>query len=89
LLLQLARPEAVFFNRRLPKAYIVHYLLHQEHFSLLRFIGHLAKSTVLAPAPRDAAAAAAAPSRKWILFTRSSDLLRLPQELVLQPLVAC
>jgi len=85
-LLQLARPEAVFFARRLLLgSYVQEYLLHQEHFNLLRFLHHLIRSHF------DPEHSQPYLANKWVTFIRSSgDLLRLPdgdlQRFLVQPL---
>jgi len=85
-LLQLARPESVFFTRQLLLgSYVQEYLLHQEHFNLLRFLHHLIRAHL------DADYTQPHMVNKWVTFIRSSgDLLRLPdgdlQRFLVQPL---
>lgn len=77
-LLQLARPEEMFFCRHLPPAYIRHYLMHQEHLSAVRFLSHLAARTHAAlhkEEPAEGTEAVAPPPRRWIVFCRSSPIL--------------
>ncbi len=60
-LMQLARPEIVFNCRTLPKAYVTHYLLKQEHFSVLRFLKQLLKAKTNVNV-----------KNKWTVYSRSS-----------------
>jgi hypothetical protein len=62
-LMQLARPEIVFNCRTLPKAYVTHYLLRQEHFSVLRFLKQLLKSKFGTNTNLKS---------KWTIYSRSS-----------------
>eukprot|EP01088_Endostelium_zonatum_P014249 TRINITY_DN3042_c0_g1_i1.p1 TRINITY_DN3042_c0_g1~~TRINITY_DN3042_c0_g1_i1.p1 ORF type:complete len:4305 (+),score=884.29 TRINITY_DN3042_c0_g1_i1:1356-12917(+) len=69
ILLQLAKPESIFFcsNPTLPKEYIVEYLVNQDHFSILRFIKNLINVHYDYRHPQHQEH-----SRKWCIFTRSS-----------------
>ncbi len=71
-LLQLARPEMMFFSRRLSCNYVHEYLTKQEHFNLMRFLQHLIRSHFIPQyRQRDQA-------KKWCVFTRTcAELLRL------------
>ncbi|KAH3763811.1 AAA+ ATPase [Pelomyxa schiedti] len=40
-ILQLAKPESIYFCKQLPERYKYSYLLEQEHFSFYRFLGYL------------------------------------------------
>jgi hypothetical protein len=97
-ILQLARPEYIFFCRSLPAAYITEYLFHQEHLSFLRFFHHItlnffhnhAITFPLAVPPPVLANPVC--TNKWCVFTRTSrELLRIHvdrsiQKLLLSPL---
>ncbi|KAH3765624.1 AAA+ ATPase [Pelomyxa schiedti] len=43
-LLQLAKPESIYFCKQLPVRYKHNYLLEQEHFSFYRFLGYLCQA---------------------------------------------
>ena len=87
-LLQLARPESVFFCRELPKAYVNEYLRNQEHFNVVRFFHHLLQAHFIPEYQQPYQ------SNKWTVFTRASgELLRLHtdtrlKEIILSPLQA-
>ena len=93
-LLQLARPETVFFCRELPVAYVSTYLQRQEHFNTIRFLRHLMLAHFVAEYSQPFQAC------KWVIFTRTSgknlyytwlifigELLRLPSDARLKKLI--
>ena len=81
-LLQLARPESVFFCRKLPQAYVKEYLMNQEHFNVIRFLHHLLLGHFVANYKQDYQ------SNKWIIFTRASgEILRLHSDLKLKEMI--
>jgi hypothetical protein len=74
-LLQIARPESVFFSDTLPLEYLGEYLMNQEHFSVVRFLERLAAS----------GSHALGIASKWMLFTRScGELMRLHTDRAVQ-----
>eukprot|EP00727_Mastigamoeba_balamuthi_P014233 m51a1_g9432 hypothetical protein (4159) ;mRNA; f:408019-433718 len=75
-LLQLARPEMVFFTDVLPQEYLFEYIMRQEHFSVLRLLERLAVASTSQPQPQ---------ASKWCVFTRScGDLMRLHMDVAVQ-----
>jgi hypothetical protein len=82
-LLQLARPEYIFFCRQLPANYVHEYMLEQEHLSIIRFFHHaITNLATLSPPP-----APRSFNLKWCVFTRTTgELLRLCSDDKLQQL---
>jgi hypothetical protein len=82
-LMQIARPEAVYLMKSsLPRAYLIEYLLTQEHFSILRFLHRLFRSAFFASLRQPHQA------NKWVIYTRTSaELYTLPTNLSLQKLL--
>eukprot|EP00026_Physarum_polycephalum_P000006 Phypoly_transcript_00006.p1 GENE.Phypoly_transcript_00006~~Phypoly_transcript_00006.p1 ORF type:complete len:4090 (+),score=503.30 Phypoly_transcript_00006:465-12734(+) len=79
-LLQLARPEYIFFCRQLPTTYVTEYMLEQEHLSFIRFFHHAVVSHSLDSSEFSM-------HRKWCVFTRTSgELIRLCSDEKLQSL---
>eukprot|EP00026_Physarum_polycephalum_P000017 Phypoly_transcript_00017.p1 GENE.Phypoly_transcript_00017~~Phypoly_transcript_00017.p1 ORF type:complete len:3587 (+),score=621.73 Phypoly_transcript_00017:1211-10762(+) len=79
-LLQLARPEHMFFCRQFPGAYMSEYLINQEHLSLIRFMHHVFI--------RQFFEAGHLQKNKWCIFTRTSgELLRLHTDAKLKELL--
>eukprot|EP00727_Mastigamoeba_balamuthi_P014126 m51a1_g9336 hypothetical protein (4370) ;mRNA; r:36058-55372 len=75
-LLQLARPEMVFFSDVLPEEYLFEYIMRQEHLSVLRLLERLAVTSTPHPQPQ---------ASKWCVFTRScGDLMRLHTDVAVQ-----
>eukprot|EP01012_Entosiphon_sulcatum_P048006 TRINITY_DN6586_c0_g1_i1.p1 TRINITY_DN6586_c0_g1~~TRINITY_DN6586_c0_g1_i1.p1 ORF type:complete len:5323 (-),score=769.64 TRINITY_DN6586_c0_g1_i1:76-13977(-) len=78
-LLQTARPERFFSCRLFPAAYVQELLQIQEHFSLTRFLPKLLDKARQDRLPTSTL------SRKWIIFSRSSEEFhRLPTSDTLQ-----
>ncbi|KAH3760870.1 AAA+ ATPase [Pelomyxa schiedti] len=64
-ILQLAKPESIYFCKALPKKYLENYLLKQEHFSLFRFLGLVLKDR----------SSCSDFTSKWCIFMRTSPEL--------------
>eukprot|EP01012_Entosiphon_sulcatum_P025672 TRINITY_DN3101_c0_g1_i1.p1 TRINITY_DN3101_c0_g1~~TRINITY_DN3101_c0_g1_i1.p1 ORF type:complete len:3317 (+),score=464.94 TRINITY_DN3101_c0_g1_i1:26-9952(+) len=76
-LLMAARPERLFKCRNLPEAYVRELIREQEHFALTRFVPALYRQILTSEST--------AVSRKWVIFSRSSEEFhRLPRSERLQ-----
>jgi len=66
-LMQIAKPEAIYLLKdKLPKAYLVEYLMKQEHFSVLNLFDHLVQTTLIQGQIKPNI------PRKWVIYTRTS-----------------
>jgi len=66
-LMQIARPESIFLLRNfLPRAYLVEYLMKQEHFSFLNFFNQLLQFTQVPSHLKPGV------NHKWVIYTRTS-----------------